>query len=88
MCTQKLELSSTKSLITFFIQIQDYRMRLFTSPLCSLRSLSDETTTHIFSECNISLALWKEIQNKVKGVLTLPNLNDHDVHLGIWVSVD
>ena len=59
-----------------------YRMGLVTSPLCSLCSLSNETTTHLFSECNISLALWKEIQNKVKGVLTLPNLNDHDVHLG------
>ena len=59
-----------------------YRMELLTSSLCSLRSLSDETTTHLFSKCNISLALRKEIQNKVKGVLTLPNFNDHDVHLG------
>ena len=30
----------------------------------------------------MSLALWKEIQNKVKGVLNLPNLNDSNAHLG------
>ena len=30
----------------------------------------------------MSLALWKEIQNKVKGVLNLPNLNDQNTHLG------
>ena len=30
----------------------------------------------------MSLALWKEIQNKVKGVLNLPNLNDYNAHLG------
>ena len=59
-----------------------YRMGLSTSSLCSLCSLSDETTTHLFSECNMSLALWKEIQNKVKGVLNLPNLNDLNAHLG------
>ena len=57
-------------------------MGLSTSSLCSLCSLSDETTTHLFSECNMSLALWKEIQNKVKGVLNLPNLNDLNAHLG------
>ena len=50
--------------------------------LCSSCSSSAETTAHPFSECNMSLALWKEIQNKVKGVLTLPNLNDHDVYPG------
>ena len=57
-------------------------MGLSTSSLCSLCSLRDETTTHHFSECNMSLALWKEIQNKVKGVLNLPNLNDLNAHLG------
>ena len=41
-----------------------YRMGLSTSSLCSLCSLSDETTTHLFSECNMSLALWKEIQSE------------------------
>ena len=30
----------------------------------------------------MSLALWKEIQNKLKGVLNLPNLNDLNAHLG------
>ena len=30
----------------------------------------------------LSSALWKEIQNKVKGVLNLPNLNDLNAHLG------
>ena len=30
----------------------------------------------------MSLALGKEIQNKVKGVLNLPNLNDLNAHLG------
>ena len=39
-------------------------------------SLSDETTTHPFTECNISVALLEEIQNKVKGALTLPDLNE------------
>ena len=58
-----------------------YRMGLSTSSLCFSSSLSDETTTHLFSECNMSLALWKEIQNKVKGVLYLPNLNYHNAHL-------
>ena len=58
-----------------------YKMGLSTSSLFSLCSLSDETTTHLFSECNMSLALWKEIQNKVKGVLNLPNLNDYNAHL-------
>ena len=57
-------------------------MGLSTSSLCSLCSLSDKTTTHLFSECNMSLALWKEIQNKVKGVLNLPNLNYYNAHLG------
>ena len=57
-------------------------MGLSTSSLCSLCSLSDETRTHLFSECNMSLALWKEIQNKMKGVLNLPNLNDLNVRLG------
>ena len=47
-------------------------MGLSTSSLCSL---SDETRTHLFSECNMSLALWK-------GVLNLPNLNDLNPHLG------
>ena len=56
-------------------------MGLSTSSLCSLCGLSDETKTHLFSECNMSLALWKEIQNKVKGVLNLPNLNDLNAHL-------
>ena len=41
-----------------------YRMGRSTSSLCSLCSLSDETTTHLFSECNMSLALWKEIQSE------------------------
>ena len=54
-----------------------YRMGLSTSSLCSLCTSSDETTTHLFSECNMSLALWKEIQNKVKGVL-----NDLNANLG------
>ena len=58
-------------------------MRLSTSTLCCLCSLSDETTTHLFSECNMSLALWKEIQNKVKWVLNLPNLNDLNAHLSL-----
>ena len=58
-----------------------YRMGLSISPLCSLCSLSDETTTHLFSECNMSLALWKEIQNKAKGVLNLPNIKYHNAHL-------
>ena len=57
-----------------------YRMGLSTSSLYSLCSLSDETTTHLFSECNMSLTLWTEIQNKVKGVLNLPNINDHNAH--------
>ena len=57
-------------------------MGLLISPSCSVCSLSDETTTHLFPECNISLALWKEIQNKAKGALRVPDLNDHDVHLG------
>ena len=56
-----------------------FQYKILNNILCSL---SDETTTHLFSECNISLALWKEIQNKVKGMLSLPNLNDHDVRLG------
>ena len=30
----------------------------------------------------MSLALWKEIQKKVKGVLNLPNLNDLNAHEG------
>ena len=30
----------------------------------------------------MSLALWKEIQNKVKDVLNLPNLNDLNARLG------
>ena len=34
----------------------------------------------------MSLALWKEIQNKVKGVLNLPNLNDHNAHLGFFTE--
>ena len=59
-----------------------YRMGLSTSSLCSLCSLSDGTTTHLFSECNMSLTLWKEIQNKLKGVLNLPNLSDLNAHLG------
>ena len=29
----------------------------------------------------MSWALWKEIQNKVKGVLNFPNLNDLNAHL-------
>ena len=57
-------------------------MGLLTSPSCSLCSLNDETTTHPLSECNISMALWEEIQNKVKGALTLPDLNDYDAYLG------
>ena len=36
----------------------------------------------LFSECSMSVAMWKEIQNKVKRVLNLPNLNDHNAHLG------
>ena len=61
-------------------------MGLSTSSLCSLCSLSDETTTHLFSECNMSLALWKEIQNKLKGVLNLPNLNDYNPHVGFFTE--
>ena len=58
-----------------YLNTRLYRMELSTSSLCSLCSLSDETTTHLFSECNTSLALWKEIRNKVKGVLNLSDLN-------------
>ena len=40
--------------------------------------------TSSLNAINVSLVLWKEIQIKVQGALTLPDLNDHDVHVGFW----
>ena len=57
-------------------------MELSTSLLCPLCSLSDETTTYLFSECNIIIGfVERNSKQNEREALTLPDLNDRDVYL-------
>ena len=59
-------------------------MGLAESPLCNLRGISEETTTHLFLTCPITTNLWQKIQRKCSPFLTLPNISVFTVHLGFF----
>lgn len=61
-----------------------FQMKIVPSPLCSLCEKTEETVTHLFSECEFSRKLWDEIRVKCKDSLVLPNLSAWNVCLGIF----
>ena len=46
-----------------FHNSQLYKFGLVDSPKCSFCGMIDETSIHFFSECNITLDLWRKVKN-------------------------
>ena len=55
-------------------------MKLVDTPLCTFCQWEEETSNHLFLECEYSKTLWSDIQNWLEG--DLPNINSQDVVLG------
>ena len=57
-------------------------MRISHTPLCSYCKAENETTTHLFSDCNYVKNIWTELQEKFQN-LNLPNLSNGNAILGL-----
>ena len=57
-------------------------MNLTDTKLCSFCNLENETPVHIFGKCNLTLSLWKSLQNKLKDFLLLENISPQSAILG------
>ena len=56
-----------------------YKMKLVDTPLYTFCQWEEETSNHLFLECEYSKTLWSDIQNWLEG--DLPNINSQDVVL-------
>ena len=65
-----------------FLNDRLYNLNLSDTKLCSLCKEVNETPTHLFSECTLTLALWKSLQTKLKDFLVLDNISPQSAILG------
>ena len=65
-----------------FLNDRLYNLNLSDTKLCSFCNLENETPVHLFGECNLTLLLWKSLQNKLKDFLLLDNISPQSAILG------
>ena len=59
-----------------------YRMKITETPMCYFCRVEEETVVHLFSECNFSTKIWKELQEILSEKLDLLELNAKNVIFG------
>ena len=69
-----------------FLNKKLHTFRIKPSPLCSFCTLDDETTLHIFYECDAVKCLWADLVQCFQNNLILPSLTPHAAILGIAES--
>ena len=57
-----------------FLSKKLFTFGLSNTPQCSFCNTNEETSIHIFSECNFVIALWEQLQRFFEPDLTLPKL--------------
>ena len=65
-----------------FLNDRLYNLNLSDTKLCSFCNSENETPVHLFGECNLTLLLWKSLQNKLKDFLLLDNISPQSAILG------
>ena len=63
-------------------------MNFSDTPLCSLCSNVDETPTHFFSQCTVTIDLWKDLTTFFYPAISLDPLTPRSALLGCFSDND
>ena len=63
-----------------------FKLGVIESPACSFCGQVDESPIHFFSQCSVTVELWKELQGWPTPSLVLPDLNLENARLRLYAN--